>query len=167
MIDIYAETTFAAADKMRDHGGSFVKTIGEAWFRADLFNKRKLCDTFENYFLDYGAIKNAVPENQRQEALQSEEFYNLMQAYRFAPMADQEAVTKAFHAVQTFLQSAHDTLLREYGEMRSQLRQNFRSHRGCSSQASLTSYVGLCDCGKEQVDRLLSSIPDRSVPPKV
>lgn len=58
------------------------------------------------------------------------------------------------------------TLLRENGEMRQLLRANHRRHKGCSSQASLTSKESFCDCGKDQADRLLSSIPNRSVPPK-
>jgi hypothetical protein len=35
---------------------------------------------------------------------ENEDFYDLMQAYRHAPMADQAAVVRAYHAVQQYCQ---------------------------------------------------------------
>jgi hypothetical protein len=38
---------------------------------------------------------------------ESEEFYNLMQAYRHAPMEDQKAVVDAYEAVKEYLRGLH------------------------------------------------------------
>lgn len=38
---------------------------------------------------------------------ESEEFYNLMQAYRHAPMEDQQAVVDAYRAVKDYLRGLH------------------------------------------------------------
>ena len=39
------------------------------------------------------------------ESLDSQEFYELMQAYRHAPLSDQDAVTAAFDAVKAFIRN--------------------------------------------------------------
>ena len=38
---------------------------------------------------------------------ENEEFYNLMQAYRHAPMEDQKAVVDAYEAVKEYLRGLH------------------------------------------------------------
>jgi len=39
-------------DKMQKYGGSFVKSIAEAWLHADPVNRHKLEETF-SYFKEY------------------------------------------------------------------------------------------------------------------
>lgn len=56
MIDNDAEATYEAADAMMERGGSFVKVLGDAWYKADPINKQKLVDTFKDYFIQYGAV---------------------------------------------------------------------------------------------------------------
>lgn len=56
MIDNTAEATYEAADAMMERGGSFVKVLGDLWYKADPINKEKLVVTFRDYFIQYGAI---------------------------------------------------------------------------------------------------------------
>lgn len=42
-----------AAEEMEKTGGSFVKALGKAYFRADSSNARKLINSFPEYFEAY------------------------------------------------------------------------------------------------------------------
>ncbi len=44
---------YVAIAKMELYGGSFATAIALAWYRADMFNREKLNDTFDDMFTMY------------------------------------------------------------------------------------------------------------------
>lgn len=46
---------WAVATRMVEEGGSFVKLLGDIYFRADGANQLKILETWDNYFLDYSS----------------------------------------------------------------------------------------------------------------
>lgn len=47
------EQEFKTVDKMKKHGGSFVKALAECFYKADRYNFIKLRMTFDNYWQEY------------------------------------------------------------------------------------------------------------------
>jgi len=50
------DKTMATAEAMRRRGGSFVKTLGQAFPLGDARNRAKLLEAFPEYFAEYRAI---------------------------------------------------------------------------------------------------------------
>jgi len=46
-------TDYQIADAMKAIGGSFVRTLGQLWFMADLINREKLKAAFPEYWEEY------------------------------------------------------------------------------------------------------------------
>jgi predicted nucleotide-binding protein (sugar kinase/HSP70/actin superfamily) len=53
------------------------------------------------------AVAREATEKKMLDWPESEEFYNLMQAYRHAPMENQQAVVEAYKAVKEYLRGLH------------------------------------------------------------
>lgn len=53
------------------------------------------------------AVARDVTQKEMSDWPESEKFYNLMQAYRHAPMEDQKAVVDAYEAVKEYLRGLH------------------------------------------------------------
>ena len=52
-------------------------------------------------------IAHDVTKKEMSDWPESEEFYNLMQAYRHAPMEDQKSVVEAYEAVKEYLRGLY------------------------------------------------------------
>lgn len=52
------------ANAMIRHGGSFVKALGEAFFRADLNNKDRIRRAFPDYWATYTNLARRFKEQQ-------------------------------------------------------------------------------------------------------
>ncbi len=56
--DPNSQETYEIAERMGEHGGSFVKKLSELFFRGDYNNRLKIVNTWTNYFDDYAENPN-------------------------------------------------------------------------------------------------------------
>ena len=52
-LDFNSDRKFAMIEAMKNHGGSFVKSLGSCFMRADYSNFNKLCIAFPEYVKQY------------------------------------------------------------------------------------------------------------------
>jgi len=65
------EITNAGIECMEEYGGSFVKALAEAWYRADPINRKKLEDTFPYYEeYEHQAAKRKEPAQPAQRTVE-------------------------------------------------------------------------------------------------
>ena len=95
-VESFIQTRFEAYKNDKIHGGDFLASVGPV---MQAYDKLSMMVMKHGGGLE-GDRKGSTMKN---DILESEQFYNLMQAYRHGNRTDQKKVAKAFEAVKKFL----------------------------------------------------------------